>query len=63
MHKRFYVSSVGNLYQISLEMFADRLVDQDGREISADAMAIDQTVFAEFQGPTTTTRTSVTRIE
>lgn len=61
--KRFYVSSVGNLFLISLEMFGDRIVSAQGEIVEPNKMEINESAFVEFQGPTRTTRTSVTRIE
>ncbi len=61
--KRYYVSSIGNLYLKSLELFADRIISQDGEVINAKTMKLNEKAFVEFQGGTTTTRTSVTRIE
>ncbi len=61
--KRYYVSSIGDLYLKSLEMFADRIVSQDGEVINPKTMKLNEKAFVEFQGGTTTTRTSITRIE
>lgn len=63
MDKKFYVSSVGNLFKVSLEMFADKLIDQNGKEITPDEMNINDKAYAIFRSGTGTTRTSVTRIE
>ncbi len=61
-NRRFYVSSIGNLFMISLENFADRIIDRNGKEIAAEDMTLDQEAIIEFQGVTTITRTSVVRI-
>ncbi len=53
----------GWVFMISLENFGNRIVDLNGQEILAEDMQLNQKAFIEFQGPTTTTRTSVTRIE
>jgi hypothetical protein len=61
--KRFYVSSVGNLFLLSLEMFGERIVSAQGEIVEPNKMKINDTAFVEFKGPTRITRTSVTRIE
>ncbi|MBM9512230.1 hypothetical protein [Desulfogranum marinum] len=61
--KRFYVSSVGNLFLKSLEMFADRIVSAQGQVVDPKKMELNESATVEFQGPTRTTRTSVVRIE
>lgn len=63
MNQRYYVSSVGNLFKKSLEMFADKLLDENGNEITAADMQINDKAFALFKSGTGITRTSVVRIE
>ena len=61
--RKFYVSSIGDLYMKSLEMFPGKIVTGDGKALDPRSMEINDTGFVEFQGPTTITRTSFTRIE
>ncbi len=61
--RKFYVSSIGDLYMKSLEMFPGKIVTGDGKTLDPRSMEINDTGFVEFQGPTTITRTSFTRIE
>ncbi len=61
--KKFYVSSIGDFYMKSLEMFPGKIVTGDGKALDPRSMEINDTGFVEFQGPTTITRTSFTRIE
>ena len=61
--ERYDVSSVGRLYRISLEMFADRLVDENGNDIKAAEMKIHDRAYAIFRSGTGNTRTSLVRIE
>ena len=61
MNQTFDVSSVGKLYWKSLAVFAHRLEDKDGREISLDDLDIDQTFFVIFPSGTGLTRTSAVR--
>ena len=61
--KKFYVPSIGNLYKISLEWFAEQLIDKNGRDITADAMQLNQEATLIFCSGTGTTKTTVRRIE
>lgn len=61
--KKFYVSSVGDMFLISLEMFPGKIVTGEGKPLDPRTMELNDSGFVEFQGPTTTTRTSFTRIE
>ncbi len=63
MNRRFEVASVGKLFKKSLEMFADQLMDENGNEITADEMEVNDKAYALFWNGANTSRTSVTRIE
>lgn len=60
--ERFDVSSVGPLFRNSLELFADKIVDENGKEIKAHQMKINDKAYAVFQSGTGKTRTSLIRI-
>ncbi len=61
--KKFYVSSIGDMFLISLEMFPGKIVTGEGKALDPRSMAVNDSGFVEFQGPTTTTRTSFVRIQ
>ncbi len=61
-NRKFYVDGVGVLYKKSLDMFADRLLDAEGIEITVDDIEPDQKVIAVFKSGTGNTRTIVNRI-
>lgn len=63
MDKKYAISSVGNFYKKSLEMFAEKLVDENGKEINAEDMELGDLAYAIFPSGTGKTRTSVRRIE
>jgi hypothetical protein len=63
MEKRYAISSVGNFYKKSLEMFAEKLVDENGKEIDAEEMELGDWAYAIFSSGTGKTKTSVRRIE
>ncbi len=60
--EKFDVSSVGILFRNSLEMFAEKIVDDSGNEIQASSMKINDKAFAVFESGTGKTRTSLVRI-
>ncbi|GAB6905845.1 hypothetical protein DESC_590100 [Desulfosarcina cetonica] len=61
-NQRFWVSSLGPLYRISLERFAHHLENTDGKPLRVDDLAVDQPFFVFFESGTGLTRTSATRI-
>ncbi|MFP4226613.1 MAG: hypothetical protein ACLFRF_07775 [Desulfobacterales bacterium] len=61
-NRKFYVDGVGVLYKKSLEMFADKLLDTQGVEITVDDIEPDQKLIAVFKSGTGDTRTIVNRI-
>ncbi|MBI5589990.1 MAG: hypothetical protein HY881_05860 [Deltaproteobacteria bacterium] len=60
--KIFDISSMGKLFRKSLEMFAYRLEDENGKELCLDALEIEQKFFVVFHSGTGLTRTSGVRI-
>ncbi len=63
MPKRFDISSVGTYQKISVEMFADKIMDKEGNEVNLDDLDLNETAYVEFTSGTGVTRTSVVRIE
>lgn len=58
----FHVSSLGNLFRKSLEMFAYRLEDEICNVLSLDDIKIGQKFFIVFQSGTGLTKTSAVRL-
>ncbi|HPA15140.1 MAG TPA: hypothetical protein PKV75_07705 [Desulfobacterales bacterium] len=61
--KKYYVPSIGTLYQMSLDWFAEKLIDSDGKEILSDEMELNEVAILVFRSGTGTTKTTVRRIE
>lgn len=62
MDIKFNVSSVGELYKNSVENFAEKITDTEGKEISIDKVAVGQKIFIVFKSGTGYTRTSAERV-
>ncbi len=66
MHKdrnqRFDVSSMGQLFRISLAMFAHHLEDENGGKLSMDELRLNQRFFVVYESGNGFTRTSAKRI-
>lgn len=60
--KVFHVSSLGNIFRKSLEMFAYRLEDETCNVLSLDDIKIEQKFFIVFQSGTGLTKTSAVRL-
>ncbi len=63
MERRFEVSSFGKLYKKSVENFAEKITNLEGREISLENIEVGQKVFIHFTNGTGFTRTSAERIQ
>jgi adhesin HecA-like repeat protein len=61
--KKYYVPSIGTLYKISLDWFAEKLINNNGKVISSDEMELNEVATLVFRSGTGTTKTTVTRIE
>lgn len=62
IHRKFNVSSVGELYMNSIEMFAEKITDMAGNAIPIENIEVGQKVFVFFSSGTGLTRTSAKRI-
>ncbi len=60
--QRFQVSSMGEVYRKTMEIFAHHLEDGDGNEIALDDVQVDQSFFVVFAGVTGLMRTSARRV-
>ncbi|MFP4421257.1 MAG: hypothetical protein ACLFRG_12000 [Desulfococcaceae bacterium] len=60
--RRFDISGIGPLFFKSLKMFAERLEDENGRELRAEDLALNQKFYVVFSSGTGPTRTSGSRI-
>ena len=63
MERKFNVSSMGELFNKSVENIADKITDKDGNEISLESISVGQKVFLVFRNGTGFTRTSAERIK
>ena len=62
MDRKYEIASVGILYWKSLELFAKRLEDSEGRSIAQESLQINDRFVVVFPSGTGLTRTSGVRV-
>ncbi|MBN1931128.1 MAG: hypothetical protein JW786_05915 [Desulfobacterales bacterium] len=62
MNRKFYISGMGEFFKKSLGMFAEKITDRYGNEISIESIEVGQKGFAIFKSGTGFSRTSFIRI-